>query len=90
MGTSPRAIGGALRSNPFAPDVPCHRIISASGHIGGYMGDWHNAPSGINRDRKRDLLRDEGVLFDEDDILIETSAKWFKGFDSVQKESAAE
>lgn len=54
------------------------------------MGDWHNAPSGINRDRKRDLLRDEGVLFDEDDILIETSAKWFKGFDSVQKESAAE
>lgn len=31
LGSSPRAVGGALRRNPFAPEVPCHRIISADG-----------------------------------------------------------
>ena len=29
--SSPRAVGGALRRNPFAPEVPCHRIIQADG-----------------------------------------------------------
>ena len=29
--SSPRAVGGALRRNPFAPEVPCHRVIAASG-----------------------------------------------------------
>lgn len=33
---SPRAVGGALHRNPFAPDVPCHRVISSDGSIGGY------------------------------------------------------
>lgn len=31
LGSSPRAVGGALRRNPYAPRVPCHRIISADG-----------------------------------------------------------
>ena len=31
LGSSPRAVGGALRRNPFAPEVPCHRVISADG-----------------------------------------------------------
>ena len=31
LGSSPRAVGGALRCNPFAPEVPCHRIIQADG-----------------------------------------------------------
>nr|POE73752.1 methylated-dna--protein-cysteine methyltransferase [Quercus suber] len=31
LGSSPRAVGGALRRNPFAPRVPCHRVISAGG-----------------------------------------------------------
>lgn len=78
--TSPRAVGGALRNNPFAPEVPCHRIISATGHIGGYKGDWHNAPSGINRDKKRDLLREEGVVFNDEDMVIETDGLWFNDF----------
>ena len=78
--TSPRAVGGALRNNPFAPEVPCHRVISATGHIGGYMGDWHNAPSGINRDKKRELLREEGVKFDRDDKVLLTKDLWFDAF----------
>lgn len=83
LSTSPRAIGGALRNNPFAPEVPCHRIISATGHIGGYKGDWHNAPSGINRDKKRDLLREEGVIFNDDDVVIEKDGLWFNDFKNL-------
>lgn len=78
--TSPRAVGGALRNNPFAPEVPCHRVISATGHIGGYKGDWHSAPSGINRDKKRDLLKEEGVEFDNEDNVIRKDQLWFKDF----------
>jgi O-6-methylguanine DNA methyltransferase len=29
--SSPRAVGGALRVNPFAPEVPCHRCIASTG-----------------------------------------------------------
>jgi 6-O-methylguanine DNA methyltransferase, DNA binding domain len=28
----------ALRRNPYAPEVPCHRIVAASLDIGGFMG----------------------------------------------------
>ena len=35
---SAQAIGQALRRNPFAPDVPCHRVVAADGSLGGYMG----------------------------------------------------
>ena len=31
-----RAIGQALGANPFAPVVPCHRILAARGHSGGF------------------------------------------------------
>jgi methylated-DNA-[protein]-cysteine S-methyltransferase len=31
LGSSPRAVGGALRVNPFAPEVPCHRCIASTG-----------------------------------------------------------
>lgn len=29
--SSPRAVGGACRRNPFAPQIPCHRVIQADG-----------------------------------------------------------
>ncbi len=32
-----RAIGTAIGSNPIAYLIPCHRVIQATGHIGGYM-----------------------------------------------------
>ena len=31
LNSSPRAVGGALRNNPFAPDIPCHRCIASTG-----------------------------------------------------------
>lgn len=32
-----RAVGTAIGSNPVAFLIPCHRVIQASGHVGGYM-----------------------------------------------------
>ena len=31
-----RAVGMALNRNPFAPYVPCHRVVSSDGSIGGF------------------------------------------------------
>ncbi|MCP9763261.1 bifunctional helix-turn-helix domain-containing protein/methylated-DNA--[protein]-cysteine S-methyltransferase [Lacihabitans soyangensis] len=35
--TASRAVGTAIGSNPVAFLIPCHRIIQASGNLGGYM-----------------------------------------------------
>ncbi|CAK1355572.1 Methylated-DNA--protein-cysteine methyltransferase [Cercospora beticola] len=76
LSSSPRAVGGALRRNPFAAEVPCHRVISANGYIGGFLGEWHEAPSGINQTKKLELLKQEGVLFTEKGMLVEQSRFW--------------
>jgi methylated-DNA-[protein]-cysteine S-methyltransferase len=31
-----RAVGQALGKNPFAPIVPCHRVVAANGKLGGF------------------------------------------------------
>ncbi|KAI0269984.1 6-O-methylguanine DNA methyltransferase [Gloeopeniophorella convolvens] len=37
---SPRSVGGALRNNPFAPRIPCHRVIASNFFVGGFKGEW--------------------------------------------------
>ncbi|KAH6715056.1 DNA binding methylated-DNA--cysteine S-methyltransferase [Leptodontidium sp. 2 PMI_412] len=76
LDSSPRAVGGALRRNPFAPEVPCHRIICADGSIGGFKGEPQDAPSGVNQIEKLRLLKSEGVLFDERGQLLDTTRWW--------------
>ena len=56
---SSQAIGQALRRNPFAPQVPCHRVISSSLTIGGFFGKR----SGTEIARKIKMLATEGVQF---------------------------
>jgi methylated-DNA-[protein]-cysteine S-methyltransferase len=34
-----RAVGVALGQNPFAPIVPCHRVLAAGGRTGGFSAD---------------------------------------------------
>ncbi len=46
-----RAVGNALNKNPFAPEVPCHRVIRSDGTIGGFANGTK---------RKFILLRREG------------------------------
>lgn len=31
-----RAVGTALNKNPFAPVVPCHRVVRTDGTLGGF------------------------------------------------------
>lgn len=50
-----RAVGTALSKNPFAPTVPCHRVICKSGAMGGF-----SAPGGVKAKLK--LLEREGAL----------------------------
>lgn len=33
-----RAVGRALGSNPFAPMIPCHRVVGSDGKLTGYSG----------------------------------------------------
>uniref|UniRef100_A0A6U4JDP1 Methylated-DNA--protein-cysteine methyltransferase n=1 Tax=Phaeomonas parva TaxID=124430 RepID=A0A6U4JDP1_9STRA len=63
--SSARAVGGALRRNPFAPTVPCHRVVAATGHIGGFSGVWDKAakPTCGPPAKKIKLLKGEGVAF---------------------------
>jgi methylated-DNA-[protein]-cysteine S-methyltransferase len=49
-----RAVGQAMAHNPLPLFVPCHRVVSASGHIGGF-----SAPGG--RSTKRRLLELEAT-----------------------------
>jgi len=56
-----QAIGQALRRNPYAPEVPCHRVIKTDLGIGGYAGET----GGKKLQRKLELLRQEGVLFQD-------------------------
>ena len=57
---SSQAVGQALRRNPFAPEVPCHRVVSTDRTIGGFAGDRE----GPEITKKRRLLTAENVSFD--------------------------
>jgi len=57
---SARSVGQALKRNPFAPRVPCHRVIAADLTIGGFQGE---SAGGAAAERKRRMLAREGVRF---------------------------
>lgn len=57
---SAQAIGQALKRNPFAPYVPCHRVIASNGAVGGF----HGQTEGAMIQKKLRLLREEGVVID--------------------------
>jgi len=64
---SARAVGRALGRNPYAPQVPCHRVIRSDGNIGGFMGG-ELAQKVLE---KRSLLQSEGVEFCAEGKLID-------------------
>ena len=55
MTNAARAIANACAKNPYAPSIPCHRVIRSDGKLGGYSG-----PGGVKMKEK--LLKKEGFL----------------------------
>ena len=51
---SARAVANACGKNPYAPKIPCHRVIRSDGGLGGYSGS-----GGLKK--KLELLRLEKV-----------------------------
>lgn len=47
-----RAVGNALHHNPFAPTVPCHRVVGSTGGLTGFA-------SGVRK--KQEMLEAEGI-----------------------------
>ncbi|KAF7512739.1 hypothetical protein GJ744_000306 [Endocarpon pusillum] len=67
LGSSARAVGNGTCSNPFAPDVPCHRVLASDGSMGGFGGSW--GADGGNASKKLELLRKEGIKFNGNGIV---------------------
>tara|TARA_B100001996_G_scaffold114160_1_gene86399 strand:+ start:907 stop:1209 length:303 start_codon:yes stop_codon:yes gene_type:complete len=55
-----RAVGSAMNKNPFAPKVPCHRVVKSNGDLGGFSID-------IKVKIKR--LQEEGVMVSNNKIV---------------------
>jgi methylated-DNA-[protein]-cysteine S-methyltransferase len=47
-----RAVGNALNRNPYAPGVPCHRVVGSDGKLTGFAGGLP---------KKEQMLNAEGV-----------------------------
>jgi methylated-DNA-[protein]-cysteine S-methyltransferase len=60
--TAYRAVGRALGRNPFAPEVPCHRVVGSNGSLTGFAG-------GIPAKKK--LLQEEGVEVVKERVVLE-------------------
>lgn len=52
VGGSPRAVGNVMASNPFAPIVPCHRVVKSDLTLGGYGGGLKVKVELLNRERR--------------------------------------
>lgn len=53
MGTKAyRAVGTAMNKNPYAPEVPCHRVVNSNGNVGKFA---HGTK------KKVEMLKKEGI-----------------------------
>ena len=55
-----RAVGSAMNKNPYAPQVPCYRVVKSNGDLGGFATD-------IKVKIKR--LQKEGVVVSDNKIV---------------------
>lgn len=62
-----QAIGQVLRKNPYAPVVPCHRVVRSDGSLGGFKG----CIAGKEIVAKEKMLKAEGVKIKENKINLQ-------------------
>tara|TARA_Y100000310_G_C20521978_1_gene734128 strand:+ start:564 stop:887 length:324 start_codon:yes stop_codon:yes gene_type:complete len=62
-----RAIGSALKENPYSPRVPCHRVVKTTGMVGGFSG----AIKGPKIRKKISLLKKEGIEIKDNKIDLD-------------------
>ena len=62
-----RAVGVALNRNPYAPKVPCHRIVNSNGSIGGFASGAKNK---IKLLKKEHVRVKNNRIVDFDKILV--------------------
>jgi len=55
-----RAVGTAMNKNPYAPEVPCHRVINSNGNVGGFA---HGTREKIQ------MLKSEGIEIKNNKIV---------------------
>ncbi len=53
---SARAVGNALNKNPYAPYVPCHRVVASDGSLGGYSLGLKKKRLLLDREKRHDFL----------------------------------
>lgn len=61
-----RAVGMCMKTNPYAPTTPCHRVVASDGRLTGYSGG-----DGIST--KKQMLLSEGVIFIGDRVDLSRS-----------------
>jgi methylated-DNA-[protein]-cysteine S-methyltransferase len=64
-----QAVGNAMKNNPNAPHIPCHRVVKSNGYIGGFSGQT----SGKEIQRKIKLLESEKIVVKDKKIQNFTS-----------------
>lgn len=52
-----RAVGQALRRNPYPLIIPCHRVIKEDGSLGGYAGGSGNRKAELLAMERQVVLR---------------------------------
>ena len=61
-----RAIGTAMNKNPYAPQVPCHRVVNSDGKVGGFASGTKDK---INLLKKERVFVEDGKIKDFDKVL---------------------
>jgi len=59
-----RAVGQALHHNPYAPEVPCHRVVASDGRLGGFA---------MGLPLKKKMLAAEGVRMERERVNLAES-----------------
>ena len=63
-----RAVGQAMHKNPYAPKVPCHRVVCSDGSIGGFA-------AGVKK--KIEMLAKEGIIV-KNGMIVDFEERLYK------------